>query len=205
MGKSHMIEYIKGKLTQKSPVIAVIETMGIGWELKIPVSTYESLPPVGSECSLFCFLSFSQDDVRIYGFATLAERELFTQLTKVSGIGPKTAISILSTLSIPAFVRSIQSGEEGLLTKVPGIGKKSAQRLIVELGDKVHKLMDYVDASQFAAVHAPLQEVESALMALGFNAVLIQRELKLLGPEEREFPEEKLIKEVIKRLYQRAK
>ncbi|MDD3563398.1 MAG: Holliday junction branch migration protein RuvA [Candidatus Cloacimonetes bacterium] len=200
-----MIEYIKGKLTQKSPVIAVIETMGIGWELKIPVSTYESLPPVGSECSLFCFLSFSQDDVRIYGFATLAERELFTQLTKVSGIGPKTAISILSTLSIPAFVRSIQSGEEGLLTKVPGIGKKSAQRLIVELGDKVHKLMDYVDASQFAAVHAPLQEVESALMALGFNAALIQRELKLLGPEEREFPEEKLIKEVIKRLYQRAK
>ena len=80
-----------------------------------------------------------------------------------------------------------------------------SQRLIVELGDKVHKLMDYVDASQIAMVHAPLQEVESALMALGFNAGLIQRELKLLGPEEREFPEEKLIKEVIKRLYQRAK
>ena len=74
-----MIEYIKGILTQKSPVIAVIETMGIGWELKIPVSTYESLPPVGSECSLYCFLSISQDDVRIHGFATLGERELFTQ------------------------------------------------------------------------------------------------------------------------------
>ncbi len=200
-----MIEYIKGILIQKSPVIAVIETTGIGWELKIPVSTYESLPPVGSECSLYCFLSVSQDDIRIYGFATPAERELFTQLTKVSGIGPRTAISILSTLSIPAFVRSIQSGEEGLLTKVPGIGKKSAQRLIVELGDKIHKLMDFVDAADFASPHAPLNEVESALMALGFNAGLIQRELKLLGPEELEYSEEKLIKEVIKRLYQRAK
>lgn len=200
-----MIEYIKGILTQKSPVIAVIDTMGIGWEIKIPVSTYESLPPVGSECSLYCYLSVSQDDMRIHGFATLAERELFTQLTRVSGIGPKTAISILSTLSITAFVRSIQSGEEGLLTRVPGIGKKSAQRLIVELGDKVHKLMDFVDDAQYDRVQAPLQEVESALMALGFNATLIQRELKLLGQEELEYPEEKLIKEVIKRLYQRAK
>lgn len=200
-----MIEYIKGILTQKNPVIAVIETMGIGWELKIPVSTYESLPPIDSECVLYCLLSLTQDDIRLHGFATIAERELFIQLTKVSGIGAKTAISILSTLSIPAFVRSIQSGEEGLLTRVPGIGKKSAQRLIVELGDKVHKLMDYVDDAQYTRVQAPLQEVESALMALGFNAALIQRELKLLGPQELEYPEEKLIKEVIKRLYQRAK
>ncbi len=200
-----MIEYIKGILTQKSPVLAVIETVGIGWEIKIPVSTYESLPPVGNECLLYCYLIVTQDDVRIHGFATIGERELFMQLTKISGIGPKTAISILSTLSIPAFVRSIQSGEEGMLTKVPGIGKKSAQRLIVELGDKIHKLMDFVDDADYAIAQAPLQEVESALLALGFNAGLIQRELKLLGPEELEFPEEKLIKEVIKRLYQRAK
>ncbi|MDI3503070.1 MAG: holliday junction helicase RuvA [Candidatus Cloacimonadota bacterium] len=200
-----MIHYIKGILTQKSPVNAVIETMGMGWELKIPVSTYETLPKVGQECSLYAYLSFSQDDVRIYGFASLAERELFTQLTKVSGIGPKIAISILSTLSIPAFIKSILNAEEGLLIKVPGIGKKSAQRLIVELKDNIHKLMDFVDESQVVLAEGALQEVEEALLALGFNLAAIQRELKLLNESELNLPTEQLIKEVIKRLYQRAK
>jgi Holliday junction DNA helicase RuvA len=200
-----MIHYIKGILTQKSPVNAVIETMGMGWELKIPVSTYETLPKVGQECSLYAYLSFSQDDVRIYGFASLAERELFTQLTKVSGIGPKIAISILSTLSIPAFIKSILNAEEGLLIKVPGIGKKSAQRLIVELKDNIHKLMDFVDESQVVLAEGALQEVEEALLALGFNLAAIQRELKLLNESELHLPTEQLIKEVIKRLYQRAK
>jgi holliday junction DNA helicase RuvA len=200
-----MIHYIKGILTQKSPVNAVIETMGIGWELKIPVSTFETLPKIGEECSLYSFLSISQDDVRLYGFATPAERELFHLLTRISGIGPKIAISILSTLSISAFVRSIHSGEEGLLIKVPGIGKKSAQRLIVELKDSIHKLMDFVDDAQAQVADGPLQEVETALMALGFNVASIQRELKLLGEPEINLPTEQLIKEVIKRLYQRAK
>lgn len=200
-----MIHYIKGILTQKSPVNAVIETMGMGWELKIPVSTYETLPKVGQECSLYAYLSFSQDDVRIYGFASLAERELFTQLTKVSGIGPKIAISILSTLSIPAFIKSILNAEEWLLIKVPGIGKKSAQRLIVELKDNIHKLMDFVDESQVVLAEGALQEVEEALLALGFNLAAIQRELKLLNESELNLPTEQLIKEVIKRLYQRAK
>jgi Holliday junction DNA helicase RuvA len=200
-----MIHYIKGILQIKSPMLAVIEAAGIGWELRIPVSTYETLPAIGKECALFAFLAISQDDVRVYGFTTIAERELFTQLTKISGIGPKIAISILSTLSIPAFVKSVRSGEEGLLTRVPGIGKKSAQRLIVELKDKVHTLLDFVDEKDHGAVDGPLQEVESALIALGFNAQAIQRELRLLSSEDHQLPSEQLIKEIIKRLYQRAK
>ncbi len=115
-----MIQYIKGILSYKSPVMAIIETMGIGWELKIPISSYEVLPAVGAECTLLSYLSISQDDVRLYGFATTAERELFQMLTKVSGIGPKIALSILSTLSIPSFMRAVESGEEALLTRVPG-------------------------------------------------------------------------------------
>ncbi len=200
-----MIHHIKGILMHKSPVLAVIETMGIGWEIKIPVSTYETLPAEGNQCSLFTYLSISQDDVRVYGFSSVAERELFTQLTRISGIGPKIAISILSTLSIPAFVKSIMSSEEGLLTRVPGIGKKSAQRLIVELKDKVHALLDYVDSADQTIAEGTVQEAETALIALGFNTQAIQRELRLLNPEDLQLPSEQLIKEIIKRLYQRAK
>ncbi len=198
-----MIHYLKGQLKYKSPMLAVIETAGIGWELKIPVSTFEVLPEVNSEYCLYAYLAISQDDVRIYGFASMAERELFQILTRVSGIGPKIAISVLSTLSVSAFVKSVRSGEEGLLTRVPGIGKKSAQRLIMELKDRVHVLMDYVDDSAHCD-NASL-EVENALMALGFNVALIQRELKMLSDEDQKMPTEQLIKEVIKRLYQRAK
>ncbi|MCK9558454.1 MAG: Holliday junction branch migration protein RuvA [Candidatus Cloacimonetes bacterium] len=200
-----MIHYIKGILVHKSPMQAIIDTMGIGWELLIPVSTYEMLPSTGKECSLYTALNLSQDDARLYAFYTVAERELFAQLTKVSGIGPKIAISVLSTLSISAFVKSIRSGEEGLLTRVPGIGKKSAQRMIVELKDNIHNMMDYIEDNQISSEEGSLQEAETALLALGYNSQAIQRELKMLSEEDLQMPAESLIKEIIKRLYQRAK
>jgi len=171
-----MIEYISGILKQKSPVKAIIEAMGIGWELRIPISTYETLPVLGQPCTLLAYLHISQDDIRIYGFGSSAERELFQMLTRISGIGPKIALSILSTLSIPAFVRAVNSGEEGMLTKVPGIGKKSAQRLIVELKDGIHKLMDHVDQKDLVLGDSSF-EVENAMISLGFNAQQIRREL----------------------------
>lgn len=199
-----MIQYVKGTLSYKSPVMAIIETMGIGWELKIPVSTFEALPEVGQECTLLGYLHISQDDVRIYGFATTAERELFLHLTRISGIGPKIALSVLSTLSIPAFVRAVNSGEEGLLTRVPGIGKKSAQRLIMELKDKVPQLMEHI-GHDLSEIGDSVNEVESALVSLGFNLQQIHRELSLMGAQAKEFSTEELIKETIKRLYQRSK
>ncbi len=195
-----MIQYINGLLAFKSPVMAVVEAMGIGWELKIPISTYEALPVVGKQCKLLSYLHISQDDIRMYGFASEAERELFQMLTKVSGIGPRIALSILSTLSISAFVRAIGSGEEGLLTKVPGVGKKSAQRLIVELKDSVHRLMDYV---QHKEPDNSSLEVENALLSLGFNMNQIRKELSLMDASTLAMDTENLIKETIKRIYQR--
>jgi len=197
-----MIQYIKGTLTYKSPVMAIIETLGLGWELKIPISTFEALPVLGSECTLLSYLHISQDDIRVYGFATNAERELFQMITKISGIGPKIAISILSTLSIPAFVKAINIGEEGLLTKVPGVGKKSAQRLIVEMKDAVYKLMDHVDHKD---VSDNSLEVENALLSLGFNLSQIRKELSLMDEATRKLNSEDLIKETIKRIYQRTR
>lgn len=199
-----MIQYIKGRLSHKSPVMAIIEAMGIGWELRIPVSTYETLPEPGQECTLLSYLQISQDDVRLYGFATTAERELFMHLTRISGIGPKIALSVLSTLSIPSFVRAINSGEEALLTRVPGIGKKSAQRMLVELKDKIPQLMEHV-GHDLSEIGDSINEVESALVSLGFNLQQIRRELSLMGSEAKAFSTEELIKETIKRLYQRSK
>ncbi|MDY0150747.1 MAG: Holliday junction branch migration protein RuvA [Candidatus Cloacimonas sp.] len=199
-----MIQYIKGTLSYKSPIMAIIEAMGIGWELKIPISTYEVLPDKGAACSLLTSLNISQEDIRIFGFATEAERELFMMLTKVSGIGPKIALSILSTLTISAFVRAVNSGEEGLLIRVPGIGKKSAQRLIVELRDAVHKLMNHVDQKEMALGDAT-SEVESALISLGFNVQQIRKELSLMDDATKALSTETLIKETIKRIYQRSR
>lgn len=199
-----MIQYISGTLTFKTPVMAIIETIGIGWELKIPISTYEQLPTIGKPCKLLTYLHISNEDVRIFGFATEAERELFVMLNRVSGIGPKIAISILSTLSIPTFIKAVNSGEEVLLTRVPGIGKKSAQRLIVELKDDVHKLLIHIDQKELHIGDIG-SEIESALLSLGFNLQQIRKELALMDDSMRKLNTEELIKEIIKRIYQRNK
>lgn len=200
-----MINYVNGTLTHKSPILAVIEAAGIGWEIKIPVSTYEKLPHLGENCKLFTYLSFSQDGARIYGFASLAECELFKLLISVSGIGPKIAISIISTLSISSFVKAILSNEEGLLTRVPGLGKKSAQRLIIELRDKIPAVMEYLDPTEKLTADNSALEVETALLSLGFNIKDIRRELEIIALEETKRSIEELIKELIKRLYQKNK
>ncbi|MEN6444750.1 MAG: Holliday junction branch migration protein RuvA [Candidatus Cloacimonas sp.] len=199
-----MIQYISGTLTFKTPILAIIETMGIGWEIKIPISTYEQLPVVGTSCKLLTYLHISQDDVRLYGFGTEAERELFQMLNKVGGIGPKIALSVLSTLSIPTFIKAVNSGEEGLLTRVPGIGKKSAQRLIVELKDDVHTLMNHIDQKELQTGDINI-EVETALLSLGFNLTQIRKELNLIDESKRKMNTEELIKEIIKSIYQRNK
>lgn len=200
-----MINYIKGVLTAKSPVLAVVEAAGIGWELKIPVSTYEKLPRLGENCQLNTFLHFTQDGPRLYGFASVAENELFQLLISVSGVGPRTAISIISTLSISTFIRAIQLGEEVILIKVPGLGKKSVQRLIVELKDSIHRIGEYLEPGEMIQMDKNALEVESALLSLGFNAKDIQRVVSMITAEDKKLTIEELIKETIKRLYQRSK
>ncbi|HNX36732.1 MAG TPA: Holliday junction branch migration protein RuvA [Candidatus Cloacimonadota bacterium] len=200
-----MLNYIKGMLAVKSPVMAVIESSGLGWELRIPVSTYEKLPKLGETCQLYTFLNITQDGAKIYGFATIAECELFKLLISVSGVGPRIAISVISTMSIGAFSRAILSGEEGLITKVPGLGKKSAQRLIIELKDKIQVITDYLDPHEMVTNDSISFEVENALLSLGFNIKDIRRELSAMNSDSADLTIEQLIKETIKRLYQKNK
>ncbi len=200
-----MINHLNGNLVAKTPVNAVIECNGIGFELKIPLSTYENLPSVPNPCMLYSYLHISQDDVKLYGFCTPAERELFLLLIGISGVGPKIALSVLSTLPIGTFVMAIERGEEAIISRVPGLGKKSAQRLIIELKDKVLKLVDHIDTKDYTVKDRRVFEVESALESLGFNSKEIRHELSLMSAESLDLPMEQVIKETIKRIYQKRK
>ncbi len=200
-----MIDRLVGTLVEKYPVSAIIDCTGIGFELRIPLSTYEELPLPGSHCTLYSHLHVSQEDIRLYGFATKPERELFLMLIGVSGIGPKIALSVLSTLTIPAFIKAIQRAEDFTIAKVPGLGKKSAMRLILELKDDVSKLIDQLDKSDYIVSDHRVLEVESALESLGFNIKEIRKELGLMPTDIFDLPTEQIIKEAIKRIYQKRK
>jgi len=201
-----MIDHIIGILVHKSPVNAVVETaMGLAFELQIPISTFEALPDEGQACKIYTHMHLAQDDLRLFGFASPAERELYQQLNRISGVGPKSALSIISTLPIPTFVKAIEREESALLTKVPGIGMKSAQRLIIELKGKLRHLMDYAEPGQLGVEEDKVTEVENALQTLGFSPKDVRRELSLMGEEAQAQATEQLIKEVIRRLYQRSR
>lgn len=133
-----MIVHLKGILSAATPLSAVIDVQGVGYEVHIPVTTAERLPAIGKEAFLYTLAVYRQDTQSLYGFATTREREFFRLLVeKVSGIGPRSAISILSRLSVEMLQQAIANGDTALLTKCPGIGKKTAERLIVELKDKL--------------------------------------------------------------------
>ncbi|PKN78597.1 MAG: Holliday junction branch migration protein RuvA [Candidatus Cloacimonetes bacterium HGW-Cloacimonetes-1] len=200
-----MIHHISGRVFEKNPVYVVLETSGIGFDIKIPLSTYEVVPKVGDSCSLYTYLHSTQDDTKLFGFSTKAEKELFLMLIGVSGVGPKIALSILSTLTISTFAKAIQRSDEITIAKVPGLGKKSAQRLIVELKDSVLKLTDHIDSATDTLSDQRLVEAESALQSLGFNIKDIRRELNLLPEDILSLPTERIIKESIKRIYQKSK
>lgn len=201
-----MIEYIKGILVHKTPVNVTIETaMGLAFDVKIPVSTFEKLPAAGHECLLLTHLHISQEDIRLFGFIEPGERELFRLLNRIGGIGPKIALSILSSLPVATFVRAIEHGDEAPITKVPGIGKKSAQRLIVELKGNLLHLTEHFGEKDRIVQKDTISEVEEALLSLGFNAKDVARELSLLPPEARDQAPELLIKDTIRRIYQRSR
>ncbi|HOV15994.1 MAG TPA: Holliday junction branch migration protein RuvA [Candidatus Cloacimonadota bacterium] len=201
-----MIFSLTGILKDKKPTSVIIETHGIAFELRIPLSTYEKLPERGQECVLHThlYLSLNQDEMRLYGFATPAEKAVFIRLISISGIGPKIALSILSSLNVGMFIEAIQTAEEGLLAKVPGIGKKTAQRLIIELKDDVLQLSDYLETKERSALDINMAEVEKALTALGYSTKDIHKALPELTAEDKKLPIEHQIKKIIKIIYRQS-
>lgn len=163
-----MIVHIRGTLAEKSPARAVIEAGGVGYELLIPLSTYEKLPREGSELKLLAFHCVREDDEILFGFATEDEREMFAKLTSVSGVGPKIALAILSGSSVSELSMSIVGGDVKRISAIKGVGKKTAEKICVDLRDKVNVFAGRVSSGGEAASPV-LRDAVSALRALGFN------------------------------------
>ncbi len=165
-----MYHYIKGILTYTDENIVVVEAGGVGYELYASFSTVEKLGKIGDMCKIYSYLSVREDEMSLYGFADLAEKELFLKLINVSGIGCKMAISILNSASLSDIISSIVRADVNRLSKIKGIGKKTAERLVVELRDKLSQGTEYTAvASPFGLTVSVNSEAVEALMSLGYT------------------------------------
>jgi Holliday junction DNA helicase RuvA len=177
-----MIGSLRGRITSKTPPQLTVEVGGLGYELEVPMSTFFHLPAVGEEVRLLTHLVVREDAHVLYGFGSEDERRLFRALIKVSGVGPKIALALLSGISVTAFAECVKREDAAALTRVPGIGRKTADRLIVEMRDRLAA----PQPSEAGAVVAPAVSSESeaygALVALGYRPAEAARLLKSVGP-----------------------
>ena len=162
-----MIGRIHGKLVEKRPPQIIVDVQGVGYELDVPMSTFYQLPATGAEVSLHTHLVVREDAHQLYGFATEAERHAFRQLLKISGVGARTALSVLSGLSVADLREAVTAQDSGRLVKVPGIGKKTAERLLLELRDKLDAAVLATPAA--ASGDGRAGDIANALVALGYN------------------------------------
>jgi holliday junction DNA helicase RuvA len=178
-----MIGSVRGRIASKTPPQLTVDVGGIGYELEAPMSTFFLLPAVGEEVGLLTHLVVREDAHILYAFATENERRLFRSLIKVSGVGPKIALALLSGISVEAFALCVQNQDIAALTRVPGIGRKTAERLVVEMKDRLGPAAD----SQFTVAAGaqppnPQAEAFGALVALGYRPAEATRLLKAAGP-----------------------
>jgi len=170
-----MIGRLKGVLIHKAPPWLVIDVHGVGYELEAPMSTFYDLPDAGREVFLFTHYAQKEDSVSLYGFLTEAERRLFRDVQKVSGIGAKIALAVLSGVSVGEFARLVQTGDVAALTRIPGIGKKTAERMVVELRDRAADFAQGPATGAAGLPGDPLSEAMTALQALGYKPAEAER------------------------------
>ena len=174
-----MISRLTGVLSEKAPPFVLVDVNGVGYEVQVPMSTFYNLPAVGERVSLLTQFIVREDAQLLYGFATQPERQAFRELIKISGVGPRTALSILSGMGVGDLAQAITLQEAGRLVKVPGIGKKTAERLLLELKGKLG-----ADMGAHAQVTSDAQvDILQALLALGYNDKEAAAALKALPPD----------------------
>lgn len=180
-----MIGFLKGRLVVKKPPMLLLEVQGVGYELDAPMSTFYGLPEPGAEVMLYTHLAIREDAHNLYGFISELERSLFRSLIKVNGVGAKLALAILSGLTVEEFQKAVEYQDTGRLVKVPGIGKKTAERLIIELRDRVTDLavrsLNGGNGSVLVMPESPVDDAVAALVALGFrpqDAALLVRKVE---------------------------
>ena len=163
-----MIGRISGILLEKNPPQVVVDVAGVGYEIDVPMSTFYNLPKLQERVVLFTHLVVREDAHLLYGFATESERATFRQLLKVSGVGPKVALAVLSGMSVNDLAEAVMAQESGRLTKVPGIGKKTAERLLLELKDRL-KVDVRISVGGEAPAISSASDILNALISLGYN------------------------------------
>lgn len=192
-----MIGRVQGKILEKNSHQVVVDVQGLGYEVEIPLTTFFHLGESGSEVMLYTHLVVREDAHLLFGFSTVSERELFRALIKVNGVGPKLAVAILSGVDVKAFSRCIQNNDVKALTALPGVGKKTAERLIIEMRDRLPALADgFLPSAQ----RAPdvVADAEAALIGLGYKPQEAARALAQI--EDQDVSVERLIRQALKSL-----
>jgi len=188
-----MISHISGKLTLKTPTHIVLENRGIGFLINIPLSSYNGLGELGGETCLLTHLHVREDILQLFGFITAEEKALFLQLISVSGVGPKLAQGILSGISVEDFKQAVKYHDEAALSRIQGVGKKTAERLILELKDKIQDIK--MDAS--VSVQSGTDEVVLALISLGYKRAQAQAVVQKTVKENPNLSVEEMIKRAL--------
>lgn len=180
-----MIGYLRGRLARKEPPTLLVDVNGVGYELEAPMSTIFRLPGLGDDVQLQTHLVVREDQQTLYGFATESERRLFRALLKVSGVGAKMALTILSGISVDDFAACVQSEDKAALTRLPGVGRKTAERLIVEMRDRLESGLTTAmpGTAASAGVQAPRAEAFNALVSLGYKPPEARRMLDSVADE----------------------
>ena len=171
-----MIAHLRGKLLAKHPNQAIVETAGVGYDVTISVPTFSDLPPIGNDVALHIHTHVREDVIALYGFLRPSEKALFEKLISVSGIGPKLGITILSGMPADEMVGAIRAGDVARLTRIPGIGKKTAERMVLELRDKLQSAGSATEPA-VPSLNAVEEDVLSALVNLGYQRAAAEKAL----------------------------
>ena len=179
-----MIGHLRGRLVRKAPPALIVDVGGVGYELEAPMSTFYRLPEVGSEVELHTHLVVREDAHLLYGFSTEIERRLFRDLLRVTGIGPKIGLALLSGMDVDSFLFCVEAQDVDALTRIPGIGRKTAERLLIEMRDRIRALGQMPSTTLRTGQPAGAQaEAFAALVALGYRPAEVARLLKSVDNE----------------------
>ncbi|MCZ7602712.1 MAG: Holliday junction branch migration protein RuvA [Melioribacteraceae bacterium] len=195
-----MIGFLTGKIISKKPTKILLDVNGVGYTVNISISTFEKLPELSEPASLFIYTSVKEDAIDLYGFSSPAEKEMFELLISVSGIGPKLAQSLLSGIQVDELKYAIDEGNLSRIIAVPGIGRKTAERLLVELRDKMSKLSEKFEPAEAGAPSSVRSDAIAALVNLGYNIKIAEKVVRNIMNSKTSTTIEDVIKESLAEL-----
>jgi len=201
-----MIASITGRITRKAVDYLIIDVSGVGYEVRVPLSTYYGIPDSGGEVSLNIYTHLREDSLSLFGFLTQAEKDMFLLLMGVSGIGPKLALAVLSSLSVGDLTHAIQEADDSRLCSIPGVGKKTAARMVLELKDRVKHLTPvgtFRDKTALSIAQDDVEDAVSALVNLGYKKPLAEDALKKVRNNRQGLTVQELIRDALNVLMKR--